>query len=392
MKIVFLTSSLNAGGAERVASTLCNAWSARGDDVTLIPTFSGGGKPFYALSDQVELVSLAQASGVGGKSLRSYLRRLLTLRRLIRERAPDLVVSFLPNVNVAAVLATAFSGIPCIVCERSDPSSRSRWSPWELACRLVYRHADMLTVQTDAVARQAALAYPGVRRLRVVPNPLVLPAMPQATAESRNQANPRKKLLSLGRLSSEKRVDRIIDAFAEQAYVHPEWDLDIYGDGPLAAQLQLQAAQLGLEPRIAFHGRTSAPAEVYPEADAFVMASEYEGFPNALLEAMGAGLACIAVDCASGPREMSRDGRDVLLVEPEDRKALSQAMDKLMADSGLRTALGAQAQEAVLARYSLPSVLTLWDRLFDEVLAQSRHRRPGRAAAAPYSAAEGGPR
>src|SRR5689334_6479056 len=105
MKIILLTSSLNAGGAERVATVLCNAWAARGDTVTLIPTFSGGGTSFYEISDEVETIYLADVVRARRKTPWTYARRLAALRRLIQERDPDVVVSFLPNVNVAAILS-----------------------------------------------------------------------------------------------------------------------------------------------------------------------------------------------------------------------------------------------------------------------------------------------
>lgn len=363
MKILLLTSSLNAGGAERVATTLCNAWAARGDTVTLVPTFSGGGQPFYEVSDAVELVSLAEQVGTTRKGVASSVRRLLALRRVIAQRKPDVLVSFLPNVNVATILASAFMGIPRIVCERSDPSIRSPRAPWEIACRITYRHADMLTVQTDAVAAAVPRRYPGVAQVGVIPNPLpdgILPARPAGGA--------RRILLSMGRLSEEKQIAKLIDAFAELAPHHPTWDLHVYGDGPLRPALAAQAQQRGMQERILFQGATRQPWQALAGADAFAMTSRYEGFPNALLEAMATGLPCVATDCPSGPRDITVHGRDALLVPPNDHAALCAALAELMGNAPLRALLGDKARASVTSRFGMHAVLAIWDGFFEQVL------------------------
>ena len=368
MNIVFLTSSLGAGGAERVSTILCNAWSARGDRVTLIPTYSGGGTPFYPLSEQVETLFLADQPGVRSRSPGGYARRLLTLRRMILGRRPDVVVSFLPNVNVAAILAMAGSRVPLIVSERNDPSSRSPFNPWEVASRALFRFADMLTVQTEAVAAKAAARYPGVARVRVVPNPLAPQQAEQQPVQAAGGEGQRRILLSLGRLAGQKGVDTIIRAFAELAPHHPEWDLHIYGEGPLAGALAALAASLGMQERIAFKGVTTGPARVMAGADAFVMASLHEGFPNALLEAMSLGLPCLSTDCPSGPGEITRNGRDALLVPVNDQAAFTSGLRRLMGNEALRRALGREARVSIQERFALDAVLARWDDLFAEVM------------------------
>ena len=362
MKIVMLTSCLGRGGAERVATILCNAWAERGDRVSLIATFSGGGQAFYDISPSVETVFLADAVGSRQKNITSYLRRLLALRRLIAARTPDVVVSFLPNVNVAAIAATSMLGIPVVVCERSDPSARSSHDFWEMCCKVTYRFADMLTVQTENVARKVTDIYPGLRAVRCVPNPL-----PPSVLPLRKNGGARKILLSLGRLSLEKQVDQIIDTFAEVAGEASDWDLHIYGDGPERSALAGRIRRLGLQDRVFLKGPTKDSAKVMAGADAFMMASKYEGFPNALLEAMAAGLPCIAADCESGPREMTRNGKDALLVPVGDRAAMVEALSSLIDNAPLRMSLGGFARQSVIARYSLHSVLSAWDEVFTTV-------------------------
>src|SRR4051794_40395632 len=105
-RIVLLVSNMNMGGAERVAATLCNAWTERGDRVTLIATFSGRGECYYEISPSVRLVFLSNIVKGRGTSPIGYIRRLWALRQLIKGSRPDVVVSFLSNVNIAAIAAT----------------------------------------------------------------------------------------------------------------------------------------------------------------------------------------------------------------------------------------------------------------------------------------------
>lgn len=365
MNIVFLISSLSSGGAERVASTLCNDWASRGDKVTLIPTFSGMEKPFYSLNENIEFLYLSEQVGTATGGSKRYLSRLRALRKLVRERKPDVVVSFLPNVNIAALAATAFSGIPCIVCERSDPSAQAIGAVWRTACKLFYRYADLVTVQTQAVAVRIHKVYGGLRKVSVVPNPLPGDLVSwQADLEA---PRVRRTLLSLGRLSEEKQVDQIIDAFATLAPKFPNWDLHIYGDGPERKALQARIERLKLNGRAQLLGRSSEPWRVMAGADAFVMASRYEGFPNALLEAMGVGLPCVVADCPSGPREISRDGLDAVLFKPGDAIGLVDALAHLLGNEAERVTLGQRARTSVLKRYSLAAVRETWDNLFSAV-------------------------
>lgn len=364
MKIILLTSSLGAGGAERVATTLCNAWSARGDQVALVPTFSGGGKPFYDVSNDVELIYLADLVGSTSKSPLSYLRRLFALRKLIERTKPDAVISFLPNVNVAAIVSTTFLPIPVICCERRDPSSQPTTMFWEFACRMTYRFADMLVVQTEAVSNTVGEIYSGAKRVRIVANPL-----PDEISRIEKGAphKARRTLLSIGRLSSEKQVEKIVSVFSKVASDYPDWDLRICGDGKVRDEIDRQIHCLGLQDRAFLLGRTTSPWLTMADSDAFVMTSMYEGFPNALLEAMGVGLPCVVFDCPSGPRDITSNGKDAFLVPLDDESILETRLRELMGNEALRRNMGSQARVSILARYSLQSVLAKWDSLFAEL-------------------------
>ncbi len=360
MHILLLVSSMSSGGAERVASTLSNAWVTRGDQVTLMPTFSGRGDCFYELSPEVRLIYLADLVSSRDKTLVNQIARLLALRRCMTNERPDVIVSFLPNVNVAAIIASIGLGIPVIICERNDPFV----GPITWACRFTYPLANVLMVQTQAVATKYVASGWSLKRLWVIPNPI--PEQIQNTQHC-SIVTTTKWLLSIGRLEGQKQFDVLIKVFANLAQRHVDWSLRIVGEGTLRTALQQQITDLGLDARVELAGRSTAIGEELAKADIFALTSKYEGFPNALLEAMTVGLPCVSFDCPSGPREISLDGQVALLVPMNDEQALEHALERLMLDADLRQALGSHARASVIERYSLGKILRQWDLLFQQI-------------------------
>jgi len=376
VRLTLVIFGLGSGGAERVLCRLANCWVGRGHEVTLL-TLSAE-PPFYRLEERVTRVAL----GVDRKSanvfegLSANARKLYVLRGAIAGSRPDVVVSFLDTTNILTLLATLGLGVPVIVSERIDPSFNDELGRiWRVLRRLVYPLAAKVVVQTNAVLvrmrRQLGT------RVVVIPNPVVEPEARHSAR--RAQPSDQKWVIGIGRLTVQKGFDVLLQGFAQVADRHPDWSLRILGDGPLSASLQRQIADLGLEARAFLLGRTSNPIPLLAESDLFVMPSRFEGFPNALCEAMACGLPVISFDCPSGPGEIIRNGVDGILLPREDLESLVAAMNCLMNDSDVRQRLSEHAPE-VIGRFGLDRVVDEWERVFRNPDKEGSPRRRWRIA------------
>lgn len=365
--ILLMVSSMHAGGAERVAADLANAWATKGYQVTLLITFSGRGTCFYLLSEHVRVVFLSDEVRTQRSGALGYIGRFFALRRLITTLRPNVIVSFLTNVNVAALLSKIGIRIPTIVCERTYPPQFPAHTIWNQLRRWTYPVASRVAMQTTKGLDWLETEIPRARGV-VLPNPIPYPLNigSPCLSPSSYVLNSRKVLLAVGRMSEEKGHSDLLDAFASVTSVGSQWDLVIVGDGPLRTDLESQARALSIETRVFMPGQVGNVSEWYERADLYVLSSRVEGFPNTLGEAMAHGCAAVSFDCHTGPRDLIRHEVDGLLVPPGNLEALAQALGRLMHDDALRAQLAARALE-VRSRYSMQRILSLWDALFAQV-------------------------
>ena len=357
-----------------MAATLAGAWAREGWEVTVIPTFLGVAPVHYSLDQGVALRPLRDEMATSSCGLlpRSVLK-LWVLRRMVRRLSPDVIVSFLTNVNVTAIVALRGMGIPLIVSERIDPAGRIECS-WILraAQRLLYQFADSVVVQTrtaEAAYRKILIRAP---RMVVIPNPLprrLHESSVRSVAETHGG-----QIVSMGRLTSQKGFDHLIRAFGLALRDCPEWTLGIWGEGPLRSELEALVEAEGLGARVQFCGRTTDPWRELAKAQIFVLSSQYEGFPNVMMEAMALGVPCVAYDCPSGPRDLA-DGGCALLVPSGDVRALAETVSLLAGNSQRRHALGSHGAVTVRERFSESAVMQRWRALIAAV--RSCNLEPG---------------
>jgi glycosyltransferase involved in cell wall biosynthesis len=373
MRVMLIIASMVAGGAQRVMCLLANRWARLGWDVTLVTLATPEGD-FYTLEASIRRIGLGLETDSAGvlEAIANNRTRVGALRRLIKEGAPDAVVSFQDRMNVVSLLAARGTGVPVVVSERTDPRKHPIGRPWNLLRRWTYPRAERVVAQTESVAEWLrGIVAP--ERIAVLPNPV---EAPQA-AETRGLrglaglSDDSYVVLGVGRLVPQKGFDVLVEAFARAAGNRPDWHLMILGDGPERERLMRLATELAISERFHLPGNVQGVGRYTGECDVFVLSSRYEGFPNALLEAMAAGAAVIATDCLSGPRDIVRSGTDGLLVAPDDATALANAIQRLMADEQVRRRLGAAGRE-VTVRFGFERIGAGWDALLAQVAPAAR--------------------
>jgi glycosyltransferase involved in cell wall biosynthesis len=361
LRFTLVISSLGPGGAERVMAIMANYWAEHAREVTLI-TLASRTHDFYPLHHGVHRIALG-VTGISShvvSAVWNNLRRLQRLRQEIRASQPDVVLSFIDQANVLTLAGSLGLGIPVVVSERIDPRYHDIGFIWAWLRRLLYSQADALVVQTDGVRGWAERIVKS-QAVHVIPN-----AAPGSVVRHNDGLDLKptgRTIVAMGRFALQKGFDILLKAFARCARKHSDWFLVILGDGEERGRLEALAVELGVKDRVNMPGQVKDPFGILCGADLFILSSRYEGFPNALMEAMACGLAVISTDCPSGPREIIRDGIDGVLVQPGDVDSLVAAMDRLMADQAARQRLGKRAIE-VAERFSTEKVMKMWDELF----------------------------
>lgn len=369
MKLLIFIHSLSSGGAERVTANLANHWASKGWQITIV-TLASKSLDFYQLDPEVRRIALDLAGDSGNpvSAIANSLRRILALRRVLRQVQPDLALAMMTTANI--LLAMAAFGLRRLVTvgsERTHPPQIPLGRLWEGLRSWWYGRLTALTALTSE-SREWLLQKTGARNVAVIPNAVLwpLPIQPPLLSVQLIYTEGLKILLAVGRLSEEKRFDLLISSFAALTQQHPDWNLIILGEGNQRAALEQQVAQAGLAHRIRLPGRAGNVGDWYSAADLYVMSSRFEGFPNTLVEAMAHGLPAVSFDCDTGPRDIIRHEVDGLLVPNGDVAALVQALGRLMADESLRRQFGANAIEA-RERFSIKRTAAMWEQLFEEV-------------------------
>ena len=364
MKILFFIPSLTSGGAERVLIRMANFWSEQNQTVSLLTLDSPQSVPFYPLHPKVQLTQLnlsLQSRSIAQKPI-VLGKQLTRVRRQVISEAPDVLIAFLDIAIFLSLAATVFLPIKMVVSERNNPYRNTTNSWLQRLNNCLYRRADAIVLQTHQIARTFSDSLQP--RIRVIPNPV---------ARARRQVSDypvqhhHKVIIAVGRLSFQKGFDLLIRALATLPPEHAAWQLRIVGTGEEHDKLMQLCDELSVSDRVTWVGRvTDVEAELL-RASIFVLPSRFEGFPNALCEAMAVGLPAVATCCPYGPEEIIHSESNGLLVPVENAPALSQAMQRLIENPALSERLGRHAQK-VTEQYGTEAVMARWEKLLAQVI------------------------
>ncbi|WP_111732818.1 glycosyltransferase [Roseovarius amoyensis] len=366
--LALLLPHLRLGGVEKSLCTLAAPLQARGWRVSVVVQAREG-----ALLDSVS--SDIALHDLGGRRLPGAS---WALARLMRREGFDMVYSATNATNIISLLARRLAWrdaiTACAISEHTplEPFlAVAKW-PWPrlAAIRLFYPRAQALCAPMPEIGAEHDARLPGILPpFHVLPNAVVgeIPPWPPL-------ADTATRLVSIGRLSREKRFDLTIHAFARLHAQHPDARLTIHGDGPERDALQSLVRELNLDGAATLPGQTRDVAGVLAQADGFLCTSLREGLGNAIIEAQAAGVPVLSVDCPFGPRHLLRDGRAGLLLQNDDLQSLGEALIRFSHDKPAREAWREAARD-VATGYTVDAAADSHDRLFRAILAEHRQER-----------------
>lgn len=337
-KIMFYIDMMYRGGAQRVMANLIEYFHDRGYETALINDFiQDESRPQYPLPEDIERFYLRNS--LEGNRILKNISRIRILRGIVKKEKPDVILSFLGRPNKRMLLSTIGLKTKKVVSVRNDPNQEYGSSPWKkLTAGLMFGLADGCVFQTE----DAADYFPkSVRKKSAI---ILNPVNEKFFLQKREDTV--EDIITVGRMEPQKNQKLLIDAFSSIAVDFPEDNLVIYGDGPMKEELKEYALSQGLEKRVQFPGNVANVEERLGKAKIFVLPSDYEGLPNALMEAMAVGVPCVSTDCpCGGPRTLIRNGGQGVLVPCKDPVAMKEAIKSLLSDDKKRNAISAGCRE-----------------------------------------------
>ena len=373
MKIVYcLAGTFNSGGMERIVISKVNWLADHGYDVTIVTTEQKGRPDFFPINRNVQRIDLdilySETNSFG------VLRKALARRRLIKRHKSELS-RVLKSINPDIVISTVGNEVGFLPSIK-DGSRKiaeihfSRWYRLQLNRKGIWEFIDKYLTFTDfnvlkkynkfvCLTNEDKLNWGKINNIEVIPN-FIENNPPQPA-----QLNA-KSMIAVGRLSYQKGYERLIEAWRKVAEIHPDWTLNIYGDGELKVELQQLISDANLSSVIKLHSPSHDIMNEYLKNSALVLSSRYEGMPMVLLEAMSAGLPLISFSCQCGPRDLIKSGVNGILVPEGDIQCLADSIIKVIENPALKHALGNNSYKNS-SEYNKEAVMKRWTSLFNSL-------------------------
>lgn len=313
-------------------------------DITLLLLWKDAAPLPYPLSPKITIVRLGVPYVRGGATLPLLILRYNSMLHRLR---PDITVL---TWVIGAVLGAFASKVGRTIYEshQAKHSMRHRW--------IIDRAARRIDTVV-ALTREDAAEYSQTRHVCVIPNLTNI-------RSDRPTDYSQKHCVWAGRLNHVKDLPRLLSVWQRLASQHPDWTLDIYGDGEERQHVESLIRQHGIAGSVVMHGRCDDVREAYLAASIFVLTSKYEGFGIVLIEAMACGLPVVAFDCEYGPRNIISNNSNGRLIPYADDDGMVEALHSLMNSQQLRRSMGTQAYRDS-ARYQPDNIMSAWIKLFE---------------------------
>lgn len=355
MHIIIHLDSLSRGGAERVTINLARYLIGHGYSCSIVTERTG--KFEYGIPKGVKRFSL----DIIGNKYTGYLKNIIKLRNIYNNIDADILLVMDTPGCLLSIPASRGLDMKVIVSERNDPTHFPGKKIVIMIARLLMRFADGYVFQTEE-ARHFYESITGGRGI-VIANPIFVSDIPAPWHGKR-----RKEIVTAGRLAHQKNQRMLIEVFARVQKDYPDWTLVVYGEGELRRELEELRANLHLEDCVYLPGNQADLLNRINGSSIFVLPSDFEGMPNALLEAMSLGLACIATDCPiGGARAIIQSGVNGILIGVRDYSGLESALRELMSDENKSTAFG-NAARSVKCQFDSDEICGKWKEYFELIM------------------------
>jgi glycosyltransferase involved in cell wall biosynthesis len=324
LKIIFYINVLSNGGAERVMSVITSELAERGYECILVTTYKTDNE--YHVSDSVKRVVLEKENEYHASKFKRNFLRIVKLRKICQEEKPDIVISFMTEANVRAIIATLCMKTKTIISVRTDPKRIYSSLKGRLIGKCVLPLADGCIFQTEYAKGWFPKRFQ--KKGRVIFNPIADKFYNKKNVPIDNL------VINCARLCDVKNHRMLIHAFSKVVNEVPDAKLKIYGDGEERDALCRLIEDSGLKNNVFLEGNIENIEDILAQAKLFVLSSKYEGMPNALMEAMAVGVACISTDCESGgPRTVFGEEFRDMLIKVGDEEALAIKIKEMLSSN-----------------------------------------------------------
>lgn len=381
MNIIYLFHAFTTtGGVERIFMDKASHLVQMGHDVTLLTFDQGDAPSAYPIAPGIRHIDLNICFY---KQFRyGLLKRAIILqhkervfaqklRQVTQQFKPDIMICVSYDLTAVNVMTRLKDSSKKIIeahsaryyAERLHERNRGLLHRISLGWRNRLLHQCLKRADAFVALTQVdADDWGAVRETHVIPNLLT-----QYPDDIQSTPKRGKRVITAGRLTEQKGYDLLIPAWKIVNQKHPDWTLDVYGNGEDRAMLEQEVKRQGLSDAIVLHMPTKAIYEKYMESDFYVLSSRWEGFGLVLSEAMSCGIPCVAFDCPHGPSDIITDGEDGLLVENGNIEQLAQKICYLIEHEDIRREMGRKARENV-KRYLPENIMPQWEALFKTLI------------------------
>ena len=359
MKLAFIIGNMSNGGAQRVISIVTDGLARNGHDVHLL--LFNRCKEEYYINPDVKVTSLKDSFEEYSKL--GFLNRISAIRKMLKTISPDVAVGFTEG-GYALFLSSFGMKFPKVASARISPHFiLAEKGLRAFINKLWFKSADAVVLQTKS--QEKFVPNKLWKNMVIIPNPINEKALASADASLRKEC---KNLIMVGRLDKQKNYIMAFKALNEVKKKYPEIVLTVFGKGSEEEKLSEFIRLNNLEDSIILKGWSQDVIAEYGDKDLYLMTSDYEGMPNALMEAMACGLPSISTDCPTGPSDIIKNGENGFLVDVGDYEALAQKIiDVIEMPFEERQKIASAAQATMRSEYTVDIIVKQWQLLLERL-------------------------